>query len=138
MCLCKLRHRQKLVRFRVKTSLFSYYFEMWPPLWKVIIMEMKWKFLWIQSMINRSQNYLQKSKFQSKVKSDSAMSVSCNFCYPCFLPWSISSPPVDVQLKRVKPLCWAYPRLTFLRVNWWQNIEGKRCQLAHCKFNDVN
>ena len=74
----KLRHARKLVQFRLKISLFSYYFEMRPPLSKVIRFFgvtyynlMKYfrlafqtvattiLFLWIQSMIVRSQNYLQ-------------------------------------------------------------------------------
>ena len=38
----------------------------------------------------------------------SAMNVSCNFCYPSFLLWSIFNRPADVQLKRINPLCWAY------------------------------
>ena len=37
ICLWKLEHAQKLVRFCVKTTLFSYYFEMWSPLSKVIL-----------------------------------------------------------------------------------------------------
>ena len=35
--LCKRRHERKLVRFCVETSHFSYYFEMLPPLFKVIV-----------------------------------------------------------------------------------------------------
>ena len=36
----------------------------------------------------------------------------CNFSCPSFLLWSIFSPPVDVQLKRLDPLCWVCPPLS--------------------------
>ena len=35
-----------------------------------------------------------------------------------FLLSSIFSPLVDIQLKRLKPLCWAYPWVICFRVNW--------------------
>ena len=81
---------------------------------------------------------LVKKHVSLKVKSDWAMYVSCNFCYPGFLLWSIFSPSVDVQLKWPNPLCWAYPRLIFFRVKWWQNI-GKTMsvsisQIKWCKL----
>ena len=40
-------------------------------------------------------------------KSDLAISVSCNFCYPSFLLGSILSPPGDSPSKWLNPLCWA-------------------------------
>ena len=40
---------------------------------------------------------------------------------------------VKVSLKSEIPFCWAYPRLIYFGVNLWQNIKGKRYQLAHCK-----
>ena len=83
------------------------------------------------------------------------MYVSFKFCYRSFLLWSIFSPPV--QLKRLYFLRWAYFRLIrgkrsildvaavldpslliIFRANWWQNIKGKRFQVAHYKLNDVN
>ena len=48
-------------------------------------------------------------------KSDLAVFVSCNFCYPSFLFCSIFSSPVDVQLKQLNPFCWAWPCLIFFR-----------------------
>ena len=61
---------------------------------------------------------LVKEEFHWKVKSELAMYISDNFCCCSFLLWSIFSPPVDVQLKRLNSFCWAYPRLIFFRVNW--------------------
>ena len=43
--------------------------------------------------------------------------------------FSIFRPPVDVQLKQRNPLCWAYPRLIFFKVKWWQNI-GKTISIS--------
>ena len=75
-------------------------------------------FLWIQSVVVLIQNYLYKSKLLWKVKSDSAVYDSDNFCYCSFLVWLIFSPLVDIQLKPLSPLCWAYSWLIFFRVNW--------------------
>ena len=127
MSLCKLRHTRILVPFRVESSLFflkcGYLYQK-----SFVIMEMKWNFF-----INRVNYYselklLVKEQFLVKVKSDSAMYVTCNFCYPNFLVWSIFRSPVDVQLKRLNPLCWLYPWLILFKVKWWQNI-GKTMQM---------
>ena len=55
--------------------------------------------------------------FMKKVKSDSTMHVSGNFCYCSFLLSSIFTPFIDIQLKQLNPFCWAYPQLIFFRVN---------------------
>ena len=65
-----------------------------------------------------------KSKFQWKVKSELAMYISYNFYYTSFPLWSIFSPPVDVQLKQLNTLCWAYSQLIFLRAIFWE-IQAK-------------
>ena len=73
--LWKRCHAQKLVRFGVKTSLFSYSFKMlqlyrqsfcfslllFTVWWSIFDQPFKW-LLWIQSTI-QSQNYLRKSEF---------------------------------------------------------------------------
>ena len=46
-------------------------------------------------------NYSQKSKFH----------------YRSLLLWSISSPLVNIQLKRLNPLCWAHSELIIFRFN---------------------
>ena len=56
---------------------------------------------------------------ESKIRFD-YIYISCNFCWPIFLLWSIFIPPVDIQLKWRNRLCWAYPRLIFFRVNWFE------------------
>ena len=63
-----------------------------------------------------------------------SMYVSCNFCYSSFPLWSILSPPVDVQLKGLNPLCWAYTWLIFLKVKWWQNT-GKTMSISTLWIN---
>ena len=50
------------------------------------------------------------------------MYISDNFCYCSFLLWLIFSLPVNVQLKWLNPLHWAYLRLIFFRVKQAQEF----------------
>ena len=106
--------------------------------WSIFDQPFRW-LLWIQSTI-QSQNYLRKSKFLWKVKSDSAVHLSDNFCYRSFLLQSIFNSLVDIQLKWLNLLCWAYPQLIFLKLTeskicGWQTMTNiKRWQLANCKW----
>ena len=117
-----------------KTSLFFYYFELWPPLPKAIVF---FSYFLLSSLLDGCYHYLVfvdlvngslKSKSLAKEqvsiqnKNNSTMYISFNFWHLSFLLWSIFSPLVNGQLKWLNPLCSAYPRLIFFRVNWWQNI----------------
>ena len=68
------------------------------------------------------------------------MYVSDNFCYRSFLLQSIFNSLVDIQLKWLNLLCWAYPQLIFLKLTeskicGWQTMTNiKRWQLANCKW----
>ena len=94
---------------------------MWPPLSKFIVflcyflqydevllislLDGCYHYLVFMNPVNGSKSkLLVKEQVSLKSKSDSAMYVSDNFCYRSFLFLSIFSPPVNVQLKRLKPL----------------------------------
>ena len=130
ICLWKRRHSQKLVRFHVKTSLFPSYFEMLLSLLKVIVFfyvtfysMMYFRRLLLLSCFYGSSQCFFKVKITFKrvnfIKKENPIQLCMSLIsYRSFLLWSIFSPFVDIQLKWLNRLCWAYLRLIFFRVNW--------------------
>ena len=90
---------------------------------RVAFLNRCWHYLAFMDLVNgySNSNLLVKEhvSWKSKIRFD-YIYISCNFCWPIFLLWSIFIPPVDIQLKWRNPLCWAYPRLIFFRVNWFE------------------
>ena len=124
--LWKCCHAQKLVRFPVKTSLFSYYFEMLLSLSKSLCFSMLLFTLLLYCFYGSSQWFF-KVKITSKsvnfIKKWNQIRLCMSLIsYHNFLLWSVFSPFGDNQLKWLNPLCWPYLRLIFFRVNWYQNM----------------
>ena len=123
ICLSKLHHARKLVRFCVKTILFYLLFQNVVAFIKrCITFYHDEVLLFIRRLLplscfHVSSQWLFKVKITCKSLSVLGVYASCNFYYPSFLLWSIFSSPVDVQWKWLNPFCWAYPCLIFLRVN---------------------
>ena len=150
MCLRKLCHTRKLVRFLLKTNLFfvlfrnmatfieshcifSFLLQYNEELLSRLLGGCHQDLAFLDPVIAYSESKLQIVNEKVSLKS------KISFGYVCLL-WfllsqfsafyfSIFRPPVDVQLKQRNPLCWAYPRLIFFKVKWWQNI-GKTISIS--------
>ena len=124
--LWKCCHAQKLVRFCVKTSLFSYCFHLnWKSLlfYVTFYSVMYFRWLLLLSCFYESNQWLFKVKITWKrvnfIKKENEIRLCMSLIsYYSFLLWSIFSPLVDIQLKWLNPLCWAYLWLIFFRINW--------------------
>ena len=105
--LWKCCHAQKLVRFCVKTSLFSYCFHLnWKSLFFYVtfysVMYFRW--LLLLSCFYGSNQWLFKVKITWKrvnfIKKENEIRLCMSLIsYYSFLLWSIFSPLVDIQLK---------------------------------------